>query len=139
MASGPYFETVRKVLNTYFGSGEFRCMLIGAHSESRDTHEFLSSVRAAEITGTGYTADGKILTPTVVFTGATNLITITFPQVVWTTATVSAQGAVYYKNLGTDSSDELAFINKFGSTVTSTADDFTVPACTVTWDFSDTD
>jgi hypothetical protein len=140
MASGPYMLTLQKVLETYFESGTFYGMLIGSYTENRDTHEFLTSVRSAEIAnGNGYTTNGKVVVPTVTFTSATNVLTVTFPQLVWTTATISAQGIVYYKELGADSVDELCFVNKFGSTINSTNDDFTVPASTFTWDFSDTD
>jgi hypothetical protein len=140
MASGPYLRTLEKILDGYFGSGTWRAMLLNGYTENRDTHEFLTSARSSEIAnGNGYDTDGKALTPTVGLNTTTNTLTITFPQVVWTTATISATHCLYYKELGTDSQDELGFVNNFGGTVTSTNDDFTVPAGNFTWDFPDTD
>ena len=140
MASGPYMLTLEKVLENYFESGTFYGMLVSGYTDNRDTHEFISSIRASEIAGgNGYTTNGKVVVPTVTFTPATNVLTVTFPQLVWTTATISATGIVYYKELGSDGVDEPAFVNQFGSTITSTNDDFTVPASTFTWDFPDTD
>jgi hypothetical protein len=131
---------LQHVLSNFFGSGTFLGMLVGAYTENRDTHEFLSLVRASEIAnGNGYTTNGQAVVPTVTSNTTTNVLTVTFPQLVWSAATISAQGIVYYKELGTDAQDRLCFVNKFGSTITSTNDNFTVPASTFTWDFPDTD
>lgn len=140
MASGPFMLTLEKVLDTYFEAGTFYGMLVNGYTENRDTHQFLTSVRGSEIAnGNGYTTNGQVVVPNVTFTAATNVLTVTFPQLVWVTASISATGIVYYKELGTDSVDELAFLNQFGATITSTNDSFTVPASTFTWDFPDLD
>lgn len=140
MASGPYMLTLEKVLNAYFEAGTFYGMLLSGYTENRDTHDFVDDIRANEIAnGNGYTTNGQIVVPTVTFTAATNVLTVTFPQLQWPTATISATHLVYYKELGTDAQDELSFVNNFGGTITSTNDTFTAPACTFTWDFPDTD
>ena len=139
MSSGPYLLTLEKALNAYFEAGTWYAMLLSGYTENRDTHEFLSSARASEIAnGDGYTTNGQVIVPTVTLNTATNVLTVAFPQVVWT-GTISATHCLYYKELGTDSADELGFVNNFGGTVTSTNDDFTVPASNFTWDFPDTD
>lgn len=140
MASGPYMLTLEKVLNAYFESGTFYGMLLNGYTENRDTHEFLSSARASEIAnGNGYTTNGQIVVPTVTLNTTTNTLTVTFPQLVWTPATIAATHIAYYKELGADTVDQLAFVNNYNSTISSTNDDFTSPASTFTWDFPDQD
>lgn len=66
-----------------------------------------------EVVGTGYTADGKVITCTVAVDNSTNRVTLTFGSVSWTSSTIDADGAVIYKRRGgAASADELvAFID----------------------------
>lgn len=141
MASGPYLLTLEKALNAYWETGTFKMVLLNGYTENRDTHDFLDDVIASEITdGEGtYTAGGVVLTPTVTLNTTSNALTVTFPQVVIDPATIAATHAVYYKELGANTVDELSFVNNFGGTITSTSAAFTVPQATFTWDFPDTD
>lgn len=141
MASGPYFLNLEKCLNNYYEAGTWFAMLMASYTENRDTHDFMDDVIAAGTqvaNGNGYTTGGKsVTTPTVVFTGATNLYTVTFPQVVWNTATFTAAFCIWYKEIGTNAQDEPGYVNDFGGNVTATNADFTVPASDFTLNFPD--
>lgn len=141
MASGPYQTTLLKALEAYYEAGTWYAMLLTGHTEDRDTHDFKSDVVANEIAnGNGYTTGGlAVSAPTVTYNSTTNLFTVTFQQAQWTSATISATHCIWYKELGADSVDELGYVNNFGGTVTSTNDNFTVPASNFTIDFPDTD
>ena len=83
-----------------------------------------------ETTGTGYTAGGNTLTgQSVTLSGTTAYID--FADSTWTTATLSAAGALIYNST---SSNKAVCVLDFGGTYTSTAGNFTVvfPAPTTT-------
>jgi hypothetical protein len=64
-------------------------------------HEFFSDV-TNEITGTGYTAGGKVMTtPVGTWDSGTMTEKFVFDDVVWTTATFTVRRAIVYKNTGT--------------------------------------
>lgn len=94
---------------------------------TKRTHEFLSDVQATyEITGTGYTAGGSTLANK---TSAQASGIYTFDNTVdpaWTTATITASGAIVYKSTGTDTTSPLIAYLDFGGSVISTAGTFTV-------------
>ena len=61
-----------------------------------------------------------------------NRVDITLGGASWTTATITARYAVYYKARGgASSADELVAVVDFGSDVTSTAATFTLSASTL--------
>ena len=76
-----------------------------------------------EVSGTGYSAGGNTLTnvtPTV--SGTTGLTD--FADTTWSTATITARGAVIYND--TAAGDPAVVVLDFGADKTSTAGDFTV-------------
>lgn len=81
-----------------------------------------------EVTGTGYTAGGASVTLTVAAVDtANNDVEITCSAPSWTAATITAMGAIIYKDRGgASSADELVCFIDFGGAVTSTAGTFTV-------------
>ena len=83
-----------------------------------------------EVSGTGYTAGGAALTITVPATSGTTAF-LSFATVTWTTATITARGALIYQTGGSVPS---AIVLDFGSDKTSTAGDFqiTFPAVDAT-------
>lgn len=88
-----------------------------------------------EITGTGYTAGGIAQAFTLDALDTTNdrqPITLADITNGWTTATISAVGAIIYKNSGSSATDTLLWFVDFGGTVSSTAGnysiDYTAPA-----------
>jgi hypothetical protein len=78
---------------------------------------------AAEITGTGYTAGGATLAGLSVTT-ATNVMTFTATSPSWTTATFTANQAIFYDS--TASTEQLICWWDFGGAVSVTAGTFTL-------------
>ncbi len=75
-----------------------------------------------EVVGTGYTAGGQILAGRVngISTDTANL---SFTNPVWTTASITARGAVIYNS---SRSNKICAVFDFGADITSTAGNFTV-------------
>lgn len=89
-----------------------------------DTHQFFSDI-TDEVVGTGYTAGGKQLTTPVISVDTTNDIAkYDADDVTWTTSTITARGAVVYKDTGTPSTSPLVAYIDFGSDKSSTSGDF---------------
>jgi hypothetical protein len=80
-----------------------------------------------EVSGTGYTAGGQALTNVNPTTSGTTAFT-DFSDETWTTATITARGAMIYNTTtggGTGTTDSVIILD-FGGDKTSTAGDFTV-------------
>lgn len=75
-----------------------------------------------EVSGTGYTAGGATLTSvTPVLSGSTAICD--FADVTWSTATITARGALIYNS---SKSDKAVLVLDFGSDKTATAGDFNI-------------
>lgn len=80
-----------------------------------------------EVSGTGYSAAGQALTNVNPTTSGTTAFT-DFADETWTTATITARGAMIYNTTtggGTSTTDSVIILD-FGGDKTSTAGDFTV-------------
>jgi VCBS repeat-containing protein len=75
-----------------------------------------------EVAGTGYSAGGLALTNVTPTTSGTTAY-VDFDDAVWTTATITARGALIYNS---SKSNKAVAVLDFGSDKTSTAGDFTV-------------
>lgn len=75
-----------------------------------------------EVTGTGYTAGGNTLTNVTPTSSGTTAFT-DFADTTWSTATITARGALIYNS---SESDAAVVVLDFGSDKTSTAGDFTI-------------
>lgn len=75
-----------------------------------------------EVTGTGYTAGGNTLTNVTPTSSGTTAFT-DFADTTWTTATITANGALIYNS---SQSNKAVAVLAFGSDKTSTAGDFTI-------------
>jgi hypothetical protein len=95
----------------------FKVMLLSsAYTPDQDNHEFVSSIRANEITGTGYTANGATLTSVVAaYTGASNTVSLDAADVTWSGATFTARYAVVYLSTGSDATSILVSYLDFGA------------------------
>jgi hypothetical protein len=82
-----------------------------------------------EITGTGYIAGGKVLSPTVGSDASNNTAFVTFANVTWSPANFTAAGALIY-NSTTNAS--VAVLNFGGEKVATTTFTITFPADTST-------
>lgn len=77
-----------------------------------------------EVSGTGYTAGGETLTISTNPTSSGTTAYLSFSSVTWSTATITARGAlIYLSNGGTNPS---VAVLDFGGDKTSTAGDFTI-------------
>jgi hypothetical protein len=106
-------------------------LVTSSYTENRATHTKRSDV-TNEVTGTGYTSGGQAVVPTFTKDTTNHRLEIVFPTVTWTTSTITARKAVYYKRRGgASSADELCFVNDFGSDVVSSGGTFTLNASTI--------
>lgn len=77
-----------------------------------------------EVTGTGYSAGGQALTISQVPTSSGTTAFIDFADVTWSTATITARGALIYLANGT--TNPAVAVLDFGGDKTSTAGNFTI-------------
>ncbi len=119
--------------NINFSSDSFKVMLLTSTATPNKDTWLKRSDATNEVSGTGYTAGGAAATVTVGSVDTTNdRVDITLGGASWTTATITARYAVYYKARGgASSADELVAVVDFGSDVTSTAATFTLSASTL--------
>ena len=106
----------------------FKVMLVtSAYTPNIDAHAKRSDV-TNEVTGTGYTAGGVALASVAVTPDLTNdRVKFSSANASWSTATITARGAVIYKSRGgLASADELVAYLDFGSDQSSSAGTFTV-------------
>jgi hypothetical protein len=115
-----------------FDTDTFRRSLhTSAYSENKDTHDFFDDV-TNEVTGTGYTAGGAVVTATVTLDTATDRLDIVFGSTTWPSSTITARKSVVRKARGgAASADELIFVNEFAADVVTAAGTFTHNADTV--------
>lgn len=115
-----------------FDTDTFKVLLTtSAYTENKDTHDFRDDV-TNEVTGTGYTAGGNTVTVTVTLDTGNDRVDISLGGTTWTTSTITARKAVYYKSRGgAATADELVAVNDFGSDVISVAGTFTLNASTM--------
>lgn len=105
-------------------------LVTSSYTFDQDNHQYKSSI-TNEVTGTGYTATGATLSsPVVAYTGGTNTLALSGGNVSWTTATLTARGAVVYDSTpGTDATRPLIVFVNFGADVPVTAG-----TLSLTWD-----
>ena len=77
-----------------------------------------------EVTGTGYSAGGQSLTVAQVPTSSGTTAFLDFSDVTWSTATITARGALIYLANGT--TNPAVCVLDFGGDKTSTAGNFTI-------------
>lgn len=115
-----------------FDTDTFKVMLTtSGYTEDKDAHDFRNDV-TNEVTGTGYTAGGATATVTVTLDTANDRVDISLGAASWTTSTITARKAVYYKSRGgASSADELIAVIDFTSDVVSTGGTFSLTASTL--------
>lgn len=90
-------------------------------------HDKWDDVSANEVAGSGYSNKGITLTSKTVSADAgDNEGVFDAADVTWSTSTVTARGAVIFKDTGTASTSPLVCFIDFGSDKTSTVGDFVV-------------
>lgn len=115
-------------------SASMKCALMGTNftggSQSLSVADFWNDISTYEVTPTtGYTAGGKTIGTTTVSAYSTSNKTVKFSggtTTVWTTATLTARGAVVYKAVAAASDSPVMFFLDFGADVVASAGDFTI-------------
>lgn len=97
------------------------------YTPNQDTHDYFNDV-TNEVTGTGYTAGGATLTsPSVTYTGGTNVFAFDAADTSWSTSTLTARYAVIYDSTpGTAATNPLIAYVDFGADVSTTAGTFAI-------------
>ena len=132
MASLIYNKFLDYLADADISDDTFKVALVtSSYTPDKDTHEHFDDV-TNEVSGTGYTAGGETVTGTLTLDTANDKLTLEFASTSWTSATITARGAVYYSSTGTASTSTLIAFNDFGSDVAVTAGTLALAASTIT-------
>lgn len=108
----------------------FKMLLVTSElvEADKDAFDFRDDITNEVANGNGYTTGGNACTLTVAAAdGTNNDIEVTCAAVSWSSATITARGAVIYKSRGgASSADEVLCYIDFGGNVSSTNGTFTV-------------
>lgn len=108
-----------------FGSGTSQVFKIALYTSSASIGAGTTAYSATnEVSGTGYTAGGNTLTISQVPTSSGTTAYLSFSDTTWTSATITARGALIYLANGT-TNPSVAVLD-FGGDKTSTAGNFTI-------------
>ena len=101
-------------------------LVTSSYTPDADAHEFKDDV-TNEVSGTGYTAGGATLANGAVTQDNTDDEGVfDADDVVWSNSTITARGAVIYKDTGTASTSPLICYIDFGADKSSESADFTL-------------
>lgn len=102
-------------------------LLLDTATPDFNAHDFWSDLAANEASGTGYTADGEVLTSTEV-TISSGVLTYDAADSAWTTSTIAdAMAEVgYFDRGGATTADELVFLSDFVNPASSSGGTFTI-------------
>lgn len=130
MASVIYNSAKRDLINGTIDldSNTIKVALVtSSYSPDIDAHDNYDDLTNEVANGNGYTTGGETLANASVTADNTNdRAVFDAEDVTWSTATITARGAVIYKDTGTPSTSRLIAYIDFGSDKTSTAGDFTI-------------
>lgn len=108
-----------------FGTGTSQTFKIALYTSSATLSAATTAYTTSnEVSGTGYSAGGQALTISQVPTSSGTTAFIDFSDVTWTTATITARGALIYLANGT--TNPAVAVLDFGGDKTSTAGNFTI-------------
>ena len=108
-----------------FSSGTSQTFKLALYTSSATLDASTTAYSATnEVSGIGYTAGGETLTISANPTSSGTTAYLDFADVTWTTATITARGALIYLANGT-TNPAIAVLD-FGADKTSTAGDFTI-------------
>ncbi len=102
-------------------------LVTSAYTPNKGTHNRRDDANANEVTGTGYTAGGQETAVTQNLDTTNHRMDLSFANITWPTATITARAIVLYVRLGgAASADPLIAYVDFGSDVSSTSAAFSV-------------
>jgi hypothetical protein len=108
-----------------FSSGTSQVFKIALYTSSATLDATTTAYSVTnEVSGTGYSAGGNTLTISTNPTSSGTTAFLDFADTTWSTATITARGAVIY--LADGATDPAVAVLDFGSDKTSTAGDFTI-------------
>ena len=132
MASLIYNKFLDYLADNDISDDTFKVALVtSSYTPDKDTHEHFDDV-TNEVSGTGYSAGGNTVAGTLTLSTANDRLTLEFASTSWTSATITARGAVYYSSTGTASTSTLIAYNDFGSDVAVTSGTLALAASTIT-------
>lgn len=110
-----------------FGTSNINVMLVtSSYTPNQDTDDFQDDV-TNEVEGTGYVAGGTVLSGgTVTQDNTDNEAVYDASDVTWGTSTITARGAVLYKDTGVGSTSPLIAYLDFVSDKISSSGNFTI-------------
>lgn len=100
-----------------------------SYTPDQDAHNYFDDItNEVSSSGTGYTAGGATLgTPTIGYTGATNVVKLDGDDVSWSSATFTARYAIVYDSSpGSAATNPLVGYVDFGADVSVSAGTFTI-------------
>lgn len=101
-------------------------LVTSSYTPDIDTHEDLADV-TNEVSGTGYTTGGEALANKAVTKDTANdRGKFDADDVTWASSSITARGAIIYKDTGTPGTSWLIAYKDFGADKTSISDDFTI-------------
>ena len=102
-------------------------LVTSSYSPDKDNHDFFDDVQSYEVSGDGYTAGGATLNNKSVTQDNTNDRGVfDADDVTWSNSTITARGAVLYKDTGDPSTSPLICYFDFGEDKSSSNGDFTI-------------
>lgn len=136
MASFIYNSFVRDVLTGAIDldTDTFKVLLTtSSYTADKDAHDKRDDV-TNEVSGTGYSAGGASATVSVAAVDTANdRVVVTLGGATWSSSTITARYAVYYKSRGgASSADELVAVIDFGGNVSTSGGTFTLSSSTMT-------
>lgn len=101
-------------------------LVTSTYTPNIDTHDFFNDV-TNEVAGSGYVAGGITLSSTTVILDTTgDEAEFDAADITWATSTLTARGAVLYRNTGTAATSPLIAYFDFGSDQASSTGNFTI-------------
>ena len=130
MASQIYNEFKKKIGSINWDDNsttDIRIMLVtSSYSLDIDTHLDVSDI-TNEVSGTGYTTGGELLTSRVIIVDTDNdWAEFDADDVLWANSTITARGAILYVDTGTPSTSTLIAYIDFEIDKSSSSDDFAI-------------
>lgn len=129
MASLLYNSFKRDIMNGAIDldTDTIKVMLVtSSYTPDKDADEFIDDV-TNEVSGTGYSAGGATLgSKTVTVDDTNDCGTFDAADVTWSTSTITARGAVLYRDTGTPSTSPLIGYIDFAADKISSAGDFII-------------
>lgn len=109
-----YPSWVNSLLSNYISGTPFMAMLVTTAYVQLIAHDFRSDVTSAEITGSGYTAGGVLVTGVAIESDGADIRFHCDPINFGAIDTTDLAGIVFYEDVGSSATDPLVVADLFG-------------------------